>query len=438
MKTEYKRDLQNNYLVLEPCAETEEDSYRMYMLEQNNIQGLLAFHSSRKDGVLQFYYEITSMQPLDSVFERKAMGCQDIISLLSGIRDVLENLQKYLLNPKQILFAPQYIFLHPERGSVHLCYIPAACSEMPITFLAEFILKRLDHGDYQAVELGYRFYQKALEENFSIQETLQEILMSVQENNNSNSKGETAEKSAKVEKTEDPEAFYEVVHKTRKIHEEPRVDPKKFSEKLFSVIHPAVLLSGLFLIAVLEIVYYFGFLSLTETGGVFFLLISLEVLCNKHWRRVKEKKLQGENRWVEDEEEEMYRMLQEEMYEKAAEKETEQPIEETCCLVNAPGENYVKLVCTQAADRGKYPDIIIGSEPVYIGKIRGESDIILDSPTVSRRHAMLVQRAEGYRVKDLNSRNGTYCNGERLCPQEERSFQAGDIIAFAEIAYRVL
>ena len=45
-------------------------------------------------------------------------------------------------------------------------------------------------------------------------------------------------------------------------------------------------------------------------------------------------------------------------------------------------------------------------------------------------------KAQGCSVKDLNSRNGTFCNGERLRPQGQRTIQEGDIIAFAEIEYR--
>ena len=83
-------------------------------------------------------------------------------------------------------------------------------------------------------------------------------------------------------------------------------------------------------------------------------------------------------------------------------------------------------------------DIFVGSSPVYVGKVKGESDVILDSPTVSRRHARLECREGVYYVKDLNSRNGTFCNGRRLRPQEQCQFVQGDEISFAEIGYRAV
>src|SRR5438876_7635401 len=42
------------------------------------------------------------------------------------------------------------------------------------------------------------------------------------------------------------------------------------------------------------------------------------------------------------------------------------------------------------------------------------SEIFLDDITVSRRHAEIVREANGYRVRDVGSLNGTYLNRERI------------------------
>lgn len=118
MKAEYKRDLQNNYLILEvPDAETDED-YGLRMAEQNQVKGLLPMHESRRDGKLYLHYEITSKQTLESVYEKKVMGYQDILYILSGICDTLEIMRKYLLSPQRLLFAPELIYVQPERKAL--------------------------------------------------------------------------------------------------------------------------------------------------------------------------------------------------------------------------------------------------------------------------------------------------------------------------------
>jgi hypothetical protein len=50
---------------------------------------------------------------------------------------------------------------------------------------------------------------------------------------------------------------------------------------------------------------------------------------------------------------------------------------------------------------------------VTIGR-RPESDMFLDDVTVSRDHALVVARADGWHIDDLGSLNGTYVNRGRI------------------------
>ena len=42
-----------------------------------------------------------------------------------------------------------------------------------------------------------------------------------------------------------------------------------------------------------------------------------------------------------------------------------------------------------------------------------ESFAVVSDPTVSRRHALTFQTADGFVLRDLESRNGTYVNGRK-------------------------
>jgi len=65
---------------------------------------------------------------------------------------------------------------------------------------------------------------------------------------------------------------------------------------------------------------------------------------------------------------------------------------------------------------------VLDSEEVSAGR-HPDSDIFLDDVTVSRRHASIVRGADGYRVRDAGSLNGTYLNRERI---EEAKLANGD------------
>lgn len=70
-----------------------------------------------------------------------------------------------------------------------------------------------------------------------------------------------------------------------------------------------------------------------------------------------------------------------------------------------------RLIVTRGADEGKQynlngPVVLIGRDPA--ARIR-----LLDTE-ISRRHAELVESADGYRLRDLGSANGTFVNGRSV------------------------
>jgi pSer/pThr/pTyr-binding forkhead associated (FHA) protein len=75
-------------------------------------------------------------------------------------------------------------------------------------------------------------------------------------------------------------------------------------------------------------------------------------------------------------------------------------------------------------------------ETVLIGRSRS-CDLALRSPDASRRHAEIVLGASGWLVRDLDSTNGTFVNGERVTERPlrpgDRIEIGGDAITFCEV-----
>lgn len=79
--------------------------------------------------------------------------------------------------------------------------------------------------------------------------------------------------------------------------------------------------------------------------------------------------------------------------------------------VDGPGQAY--LVVVRGAEVGEtYP--VIGPDMV-IGRGAG-ADLRLNDEGVSRFHCRLRHQGSAIVIEDLGSRNGTYCNGERIVP----------------------
>ena len=78
MKSEYKRDINGNYLVLYENEEPDTSSYQMRMLVGNSIPSILKCRVQGVDGQFMVCYDITSKQSLLSLYEEKKMGYEDL------------------------------------------------------------------------------------------------------------------------------------------------------------------------------------------------------------------------------------------------------------------------------------------------------------------------------------------------------------------------
>jgi pSer/pThr/pTyr-binding forkhead associated (FHA) protein len=61
----------------------------------------------------------------------------------------------------------------------------------------------------------------------------------------------------------------------------------------------------------------------------------------------------------------------------------------------------------------------ISDAPFVVGR-SGKAQLSLEDDGVSRRHFVIVRVGEGYIIKDLNSRNGTWVEGRRVVTEKLR------------------
>jgi hypothetical protein len=71
---------------------------------------------------------------------------------------------------------------------------------------------------------------------------------------------------------------------------------------------------------------------------------------------------------------------------------------------------------------------------LVIGRQRSVSDLIIDDPSVSRRHARVQSAGKGLAVVDLNSSNGTKVGSRQLKPYGEPTMVGpGDVVAVGDV-----
>jgi pSer/pThr/pTyr-binding forkhead associated (FHA) protein len=94
-----------------------------------------------------------------------------------------------------------------------------------------------------------------------------------------------------------------------------------------------------------------------------------------------------------------------------------------------PNEPLLSRLVVIAPDWLAGQVIRVRSTLVTVG--RGQTDVYLDDPQVSRVHAALIARDEQLAVEDLGSRSGTTVNGIRV--QTRQPLRIGDVVGFGPV-----
>ena len=465
MKSEYKRDSNRNYLIFHESMGTDEDSYQLRMLTGNTMDRLLPCHVRRLNGELLLCYDVTSKQDLESFYEGRKLGGQELYRIFEGCAMILEEMGEYLLPQEQLLLDPAYIFLEAEKKRHYFCCIPGYDRESGQQFreLMEYLLPKIDHKDATAVELGYGIYRKAMGERIPLEE-IREGLSRFESGEYPLEKPEREkEKEGDILWPEEEEKEHGGKDHRIPVDEDREQDQdregrdeegrKSLAKKLcdywpelLTGIVLAVLLSG-FLI--LRNQGYLQWISVEHFLGAVLFFASAALLLSVMLRNRKRNKAPRGT-----EEEEAYTELArfkgyEEEWERQREGRGQTPFSggsremeeeedeaeefgETVMLYREPELSFPKLV-GKGDEEGK--EFLLNRDVTVIGKLKGTADVVLSLPSVSRVHARIRRKEEGYYLSDLNSRNGTYLNGSLLEAGHEVPLKNQDVLRLAEAEY---
>lgn len=73
----------------------------------------------------------------------------------------------------------------------------------------------------------------------------------------------------------------------------------------------------------------------------------------------------------------------------------------------------------------------LDADTIVIGRDEG-ADVLIDNPSVSRRHAQIRREGAGWVVEDLGSSNGTFLHNQKI--QGPQTITAGDEIGFGKFS----
>lgn len=383
----YQRDLNHNYMIVK-AKKQEYEGFSDRIFQENQIPGFLSCQFRSFDGCLYFYYEISGKQSLAQLFHKRKLTKEELLRIITGLRDNQKMTEVFLLDFKKVLLLPQYLYTDFNATHLYSCYYPDCQEETSLEALGNFILENVDYQDQKAVELAYSFHREIMAENVSLEQLVEHI---TEEKKNDKIKVEN-EKSVLHEGV--GEQVFEDISSD---------DILKDSEYEREMIKKQVLEEDDNRIQ--------GFRRLLQT----------------FIKKIKEYKLPL--RFTKETEQNRYEVeldIEEEPYTAYAE-----PVEATQFFSGE--EIEIHGLYYQGSE--KHSNFTLEVFPFVIGKGEKGIDGRIVNPLVSRIHSQVDYVDKSYYLTDLNSTNGTYLNGQRLEPHQQIKLTPGDCIQFARVPY---
>ena len=440
-----KRILNHTYVAV-PSAGGEGNSYDRNVLAANRIPGLLDCRVEHMDGKTMLLYDVTSRQSLRVYLEKRRVSAEILRTILGGILRAAENLEEYLLDPGHFVLKMEYVFLDAAAEETGLIYDTGYEGDFyeGLKELAGGLLANVPEDDHEAILLGYRFCHEL---DVPARDT--PALLGLLAGN--------GRKEAEYEADPgSPDLYVPFPEASGNLYEEPsRALPEPIREaapenakkrRRTGVLYAAAVTGGG--LAIVLLIYTVRTILPAYRGEVLPLWLSAVpaagiaaafAILMLHRRRKKPAK---EERSLPDtavmNEQELFRDLyvpadcenppaaglyvRPEEYDGGPETQ----------ILSAPAGRSgrtARLVPKDTAYGGA--EIRLAGAETRIGKLPEAVDAVIASPVISRIHARVMRRENGWFLEDLNSRNGTYVNGKNTAPGGT-PLADGDEVRFAD------
>ena len=377
MKINFRKDSDRQYMIINPGPEKQAfSSYRFRMLTENRISSLLPCRKAEIDCEELLYYDISGLISLTEYLSSNTIRSDTLRSFLSGLLQLIEKLEDYLLGADNLILTPEYVFVSRQGNSFFFAALPANFGPISRSMLrlSELFITKIPYDDKNGAEIGYSLYQSCITGKLSlddlarlayipdhdsgVNEFYREGDVSFPESESGLSATEFAEPEIPKQKKKPVKKFIGIIGKIIKVREKRSVNKKR----------PG-----------------------TEDVD---LLRSLAGKPADEHERINE-------------------------------------FSEGTVILPPGKRSGAQLRALLISKEDPAVRFILTADTYMVGKASGGADIIIDKKTVSRVHARIKKEAGSYRINDLGSRNGTYLNGERISDGKAEFLYDGDEISFA-------
>ena len=387
MKTKYIRDFRRNYLVIER-EDSGQSNYLVKMITENSIDGLIPCQERMINGESLLYYDITSRQSVQSILEAQPLQMCHLQKLFSSLHVISEAMEKYLLNPEELLFSPEFVYMDMVTGEYAFIYYPDMSEKedgkeaASFQKLNDFFMQHMDSENMQLVEAVYQMADLLNRQQF----VLDELITWFQQNYDADLIEDTGGVGAQPNRNlhgvqeeggNSQNQNIQVPDWIRESYGKSTGEKKSIWQRLTEWLFPdrKYKKNG----KTANSSQYIRYQDVTEPEKI------PEPEDNGHTVFIP---------WVENSDNKLYGI----------------------------GKN------------NKY-HIPLQNLPITVGKMAGAVDLVLNDQSVSRLHARISRNGNRFFITDLNSTNGTFRNGMRLEPNASEIIEPGDEIGIGKLKF---
>lgn len=161
LQTEYVNNFNHNYLKLKIKKQNNEKlRYQYQIITTRRLEGLLPVSMHSDNGEPGLYYEISSMQSMSKWFIKEKINYVWLENLVLGLQVVLWSLEQYLLDNRNLILQPNFIFQDMESEKIYFLYQPYYIEEekQDIESFLSFLVENVDEKEPDTVEIVYGIF----------------------------------------------------------------------------------------------------------------------------------------------------------------------------------------------------------------------------------------------------------------------------------------
>jgi len=431
----YQNDMQHSYMVIEMAPEDKVIDYQIRVINENPAAQLLTLHKRQVDDKIYLFYDITSKITLDQLLKRKKFNKHEFLSLIKSLITALKLKNIYLLRGGSFILNSEHLYVNPSTLEVSLAYLPVEkCQEINQALkdlLMDLIVYKATFASALEGDFVYQLLSLLKKEDFNIVEL--DRLIGHLAVNHSSKQGDALHKEP-IKSMNSRNAFGSSQQK------ETLLSNRAMLLGLVQVFFIAI---GILLFRYLQSKGIS--LDAAQAVGLVFIVAAVDILTVKKFKLAgaNEKTLKQKNADTQKSKAARNRipmrrkpLLETQKHEFGATQTSRehQGMREFDTRV---------LICEEASlpyllavGEGTHERICINKPSFIVGRVRSQADYISGNNAVGKLHAEISVKDNTYYIRDLNSRNGTYINGERIVSNVEHIIQNNDRISFANSEYK--